>query len=154
MAVKLIVVGATKEKYLKQSEQEYLKRLTKFTKLQYVEVGSSKKSKLREECLAMEAQNIIKHVGERDHVILLDENGDQFSSRKFAQRLNHLMTTEANLVFLIGGAFGFSEEIRARAKASISLSKLTFPHHLVRTIFLEQLYRAFTILNGGKYHND
>lgn len=154
MAIKLIVVGQTKETFYKQSEAEYLKRLTKFAKLNYITVPSSKKSAVREDCLRMEEEQLLKHIGPSDYVLLLDENGDEFSSRKWAQELNSLIVNESNLTFIIGGAFGFSAKVKSRANGSWSLSKLTFPHHLVRTIFLEQLYRAFTILNGGKYHND
>ncbi len=154
MAVKLIVVGATKEKFYQQSEAEYLKRLGKFCKLQSITLPSSKKSVIKETCLAMEEEYLLKHIGNNDFVILLDEKGEEYSSRKFAQSLNAKLISEANVVFVIGGAFGFSNNIRQRANSFWSLSKLTFPHHLVRTIFLEQLYRAFTILNGGHYHND
>ncbi len=154
MALRLIVVGATKEKFYKQSEQEYIKRLKRFAKLSYTEVASSKKSADRSACLQMEEVNILKQVGEQDFVILLDEKGKQFTSREFASKLNNLLVNNANLTFVIGGAFGFSDAVRQRANFFISLSNLTFPHHLVRTIFLEQLYRGFTILSGGNYHND
>ena len=154
MAVKLLVVGQTKEKFYLQSEAEYAKRLTRFCKLNYVVVPSSKKSEVAEECLQMEEQNLFKHIGANDYVVLLDEGGEEYSSRKFAQRLNHLLVNHTGLTFVIGGAFGFSQKSIKHNKSKWSLSKLTFPHHLVRTIFLEQLYRGFTILNGGKYHND
>jgi len=154
MALKLIVVGQTKEKFYVQSEAEYLKRITKFVKLNYITVPSSKKSAVREECLQMEENHLLKHIGNQDYVILLDENGAEYSSRQWAKKLNERMVNDSNITFIIGGAFGFSDKIKERANGKWSLSKLTFPHHLVRTIFLEQLYRAFTILNGGKYHND
>lgn len=154
MALKLLVLGDTKEKFYVQSEAEYLKRLTKYAKISYVSVESSKKSTVREVCLQMEEESLFKHISSSDFVILLDENGVEYSSRDWANQLNDRLTNHPNLTFVIGGAFGFSEKIKQRANAKWSLSKLTFPHHLVRTIFLEQLYRAFTILNGGKYHND
>lgn len=154
MAIKLLVVGPTKEKFYKQSEAEYLKRLTKFCKLQYTTLPSSKNVTQREACLKMEEEHLFKHIGQNDFVVLLDEAGKEYSSRKFAKFLNTKLVSQSNIVFVIGGAFGFSDKIRARANDLLSLSKLTFPHHLVRTIFLEQVYRAFTILNGGRYHND
>ena len=154
MAIKFIVVGTTKEKFYLQSEAEYLKRLNKYCKLQYITIPSSKKSIVREECLKMEEEHLLRHIGMNDFVVLMDENGKEFSSRKFAKHLNENLVHQANLTFIIGGAFGFSDSIRSRANDLWSLSKLTFPHHLVRTIFLEQLYRAFTILNGERYHND
>jgi len=154
MAIKFIVVGKTKEKFYQQSEQEYLKRLNKYCKLSYKEVASSKKSEIKEDCLSMEEVNILKLIAPQDYVVLLDEKGKEYSSRSFARELNAKLVSEANLVFVIGGAFGFSDAVRSRANSTWGLSKLTFPHHLVRTIFLEQLYRAFTILNGERYHND
>ena len=154
MAVKLVVVGATKEKFYKQSEAEYLKRLNKFCKLNYIEIASSKKSVKRLDCLKMEEESLLKNISDGDFVVLLDEKGKEYTSRKFASQLNELLNYQSGVVFVIGGAFGFSNTIRQRANATWSLSKLTFPHHLVRTIFLEQLYRAFTILKGEHYHND
>lgn len=154
MAIKFLVVGPTKERFFEQSEQEYLKRLGKYCKLQYIQLPASKKSENSEICLKMEEDGILKQVADTDYLVLLDEQGEQFSSRKFAKNLNDILVNQPNLTIAIGGAFGFSEAIYIRANAKWSLSKLTFPHHLVRTIFLEQLYRAFTILNGEKYHND
>ncbi|HAY88426.1 MAG TPA: 23S rRNA (pseudouridine(1915)-N(3))-methyltransferase RlmH, partial [Bacteroidetes bacterium] len=115
MAIKLLVVGATKEKFFKQSEEEYLKRLRKYCKLQYVVVSSSKNSANREECLSQEQDSILKNVAEGDYVLLLDEHGTQYSSRSFAQKLNDLLVNHANLVFVIGGAFGFSQDVSDRA---------------------------------------
>jgi 23S rRNA (pseudouridine1915-N3)-methyltransferase len=154
VAVKLLVVGATKEKYFKQSEEEYLKRLRKYCKLHYVVVNSSKNSSNKDECLAQEQDSILKNISEGDYVLLLDEHGAQYSSRSFSKKLNELLVNQSNLVFVIGGAFGFSDAISVRSDGKWSLSNLTFPHHMVRTVFLEQLYRGFTILNGEKYHND
>jgi 23S rRNA (pseudouridine1915-N3)-methyltransferase len=154
VAVKLLVVGATREKYFKQSEEEYLKRLRKYCKLQYLVVSSSKNSANKDDCLNQEQYSILKNIAESDYVLLLDENGTQYSSRSFSKKLNELLVNHANLVFVIGGAFGFSDVISARSDGKWSLSSLTFPHHMVRTVFLEQLYRGFTILNGEKYHND
>jgi 23S rRNA (pseudouridine1915-N3)-methyltransferase len=154
MAIKLIVIGPTKEEFYKRSEQEYLKRLTKYCRLNYIELPASKKSEISSECLAMEAVHILKHISDTDFVLLLDERGSEYSSRTFAEQLNDKLVNEANITFVIGGAFGFADNVRSRANAVWSLSQLTFPHHLVRTIFLEQLYRAFTILNGERYHND
>lgn len=154
MAIKFLVVGPTKERFFEQSEQEYLKRLGKYCKLQYIQLPASKRLENRDMCLKMEEDGILKQVAETDYLILLDEQGNLFSSRSFAKNLNDLLVGQPNIVIAIGGAFGFSNAIYNRANAKWSLSKLTFPHHLVRTIFLEQLYRAFTILNGENYHND
>ena len=154
MAIKLIVFGPTKEKFFKQSEDEYLKRLNRFAKLAYVELPASKNTDKREVCLKMEEEALFRHLGETTYLILLDENGKEYNSRNFAEQLNQALVQHPDVAFAIGGAFGFSEKVHQRSNAKWSLSRLTFPHHLVRTIFLEQLYRGFTILNGGKYHND
>lgn len=154
MGLKLIVVGKTKTLFFEQSEKEYLKRLNKYCRLNYVAVPSSKKSDVRDACLKMEEEQILKNINSQDFVILLDEKGKQYSSRDFAHQINERLIRDSNITFIIGGAFGFSEKIYQRSNLMWSLSSLTFPHHMVRTIFLEQLYRAFTILRGEKYHND
>ncbi len=154
MAIRLLVFGDTKEKFFKQSEEEYLKRLNKFCKFQYIQLPSSKNSQKRDECLKAEEEHLFKKITPSDYVILLDEAGEHWNSRKFSTQLNKILISKPNMLFIIGGAFGFSDKVKARSNGLWSLSKLTFPHHLVRTIFLEQLYRSFTILNGGNYHND
>ena len=98
---------------------------------------------------------ILKHIDSIDKVILLDEKGKSFSSIDFSNLLNQkLLDSTKKLVFVIGGAFGFSEEVYKRANSKISLSKMTFSHQMIRLIFKEQLYRAFTILKGEKYHHE
>ena len=154
MGIKLIVVGKTKPFYFEESEQEYLKRIQKYCSFSYLTIPSSKKSKVKSECLKIEEEQILKNTNDQDFIILLDEHGLQYSSRKFANQLNEKLIRYANITFIIGGAFGFSDKIYAISNAKWSLSSLTFPHHMVRTIFLEQLYRSFTILNGESYHND
>ena len=154
MGLKLIVVGKTKKTFFEESEREYLKRLKKYCKLNYRIVSSSKKSDLKDACLKMEEDQILKNINTQDFLILLDEKGKQYSSRAFASQLNERLVRDSNIVFAIGGAFGFSEKVYNRSNMVWSLSSLTFPHHMVRTIFLEQLYRSFTILKGEHYHND
>jgi 23S rRNA (pseudouridine1915-N3)-methyltransferase len=102
----------------------------------------------------MEEEQIIRNINNQDFVILLDEKGKQYSSRGFASQINERLIRDSSIVFVIGGAFGFSDKVYQRANMIWSLSSLTFPHHMVRTIFLEQLYRSFTILKGERYHND
>jgi 23S rRNA (pseudouridine1915-N3)-methyltransferase len=154
MALKLIVVGKTKESFFVASEQEYLKRIKRYLRLDYLTLKSSKNQTQAELCLAAEEKEILGNISKTDYVILLDEKGKEYTSRDFAKQLNKWMTHHATVVFIIGGAFGFSERVKGRANALVSMSQLTFPHHLARTVFLEQLYRAFTILKGENYHND
>ena len=153
MAIRLYVLGKTKEDFFQQSEAEYLKRLQRYTKLEYITLPASKHETQAEKCLEQEGQTLLQKLRPTDFVILLDEHGKHYGSESFSEQLQSWMMHQSQLVFVIGGAFGFSQEVKQRANAKWSLSKLTFPHHLVRTIFLEQLYRAFTLLKGGKYHN-
>ncbi len=152
--MKLIVLGKTKEDYLRSAEDEYLKRLQRYVKLEYLELPASKGETKAANCLLQEEKHLLNNIKSQDFVILLDEKGKEQSSRDFSNQLKEWMNHQNNLCFIVGGAFGFSASIKERANAKLSLSKMTFPHQLVRTIFLEQLYRAFTILKGGKYHND
>jgi 23S rRNA (pseudouridine1915-N3)-methyltransferase len=102
-----------------------------------------------------EGKLILKNIGSTDKVILLDEKGKSFSSIDFSNLLNQkLLDSTKKLVFVVGGAFGFSEEVYKKADSKISLSKMTFSHQMIRLIFKEQLYRAFTILKGEKYHHE
>ena len=100
-----------------------------------------------------EAALMLKRIKATDHVVLLDERGKEYNSISFAEHLNALEGRVNHLVFVIGGPYGFSEEVYRMAQAKISLSRLTFSHQLVRLIFLEQLYRAYTILKGEPYHH-
>jgi len=102
-----------------------------------------------------EGQLYLNELEPSDRLILLDENGKEFNSRKFASFIEqYQMQSVKHLIFAVGGAYGFSDELKTKATAKVSLSKMTFSHQLIRIIFLEQLYRAFTIINGEKYHND
>ena len=102
-----------------------------------------------------EGELILKHLAPGDTLILLDEHGREFRSLEFADHLQHLLSMGGkNLVFAVGGAYGFSDAVYARAQSKISLSKMTFSHQMVRIIFAEQLYRAFTILKGEPYHHE
>lgn len=138
MKVELIVVGKTAEKWLREAVDEYLGRLKHYTPFVMSVVEDLERVKL-------EAS---------DYVVLLDERGAQRSSEDFATWVEKIQNrSPRRLIFMIGGAFGFSAQLYARADEMISLSKMTFSHQMVRVIFLEQLYRAHTILKGEKYHH-
>ena len=157
MKVKLIVIGKTKSKFLLDGEGEYQKRLKHYCKFSELIIPNIKKAgKLSKEVLKEKEGNLIlASIKNSDYVILLDDKGLELSSIGFSEFLNKKMVSSANeLVFIIGGAFGFSESVYRRANTKLSLSKMTFSHQMVRMIFKEQLYRAFTILKGGKYHHD
>lgn len=152
MIITLICAGKTSKKYAAEGMRIYIERLSHYCKFNLVEVESGKGdgTQIRKK----EAESILKRVGGKDVLILLDEKGKEFSSVEFSKIVaHHQNISTKNLVFVIGGAYGFSEEVYKRSNMKISLSKMTFPHQLVRVIFLEQLYRAFTILKGEKYHH-
>lgn len=152
MTITLICTGKTSEKYVSEGMKIYIGRLTHYCKFNLLEIESGKGNET--EIRKKESENILKKIGDKDFLILLDEKGKEFSSVEFAKTLTHHQNISTkNLIFVIGGAYGFSEEVYKRANLKIALSKMTFPHQLVRIIFLEQLYRAFTILKGEKYHH-
>ena len=157
MKIKLIVVGKTNAKYLLVGEREYQNRLRHYTKFEEIIIPDVKQSgKLSEkELKKKEGQLILYKLENIDHVILLDDKGKSYSSIEFANFLQQKMNSGLkSLVFVVGGAFGFSDEVYERANSKLSLSKMTFSHQMVRLIFKEQLYRGFSILRGEKYHHE
>ena len=157
MKIKLIVVGKTNVKYLLEGEKEYENRLKHYIKFEEIIIPDVKQSgKLsKNELKKKEGQLTLGKLEHSDHVILLDENGKSFSSLQFSEFLQQKMNSSLkSLVFVVGGAFGFSDEVYQRANSKLSLSKMTFSHQLVRLIFKEQLYRGFSILRGEKYHHE
>ena len=157
MKVKLIVVGKTNAKYLLEGEKEYQKRLSHYIKFEEIIVPEIKQAgKLSEgELRKKEGNLILGKLENSDHVILLDDKGKSHSSIEFANFLQQKMnSTLKSLVFVVGGAFGFSDKIYKRANSKVSLSKMTFSHQMVRLIFKEQLYRGLSILRGEKYHHE
>jgi 23S rRNA (pseudouridine1915-N3)-methyltransferase len=152
MNVCLICTGKTSEKYVSEGMSLYIDRLQHYCKFNRMEIEAGKGDAIH--IRKKETENIFKRIGERDFLILLDEKGKEMLSVGFADLLKHHQNIATkNLVFVIGGAYGFSDEVYRRADLKISLSKMTFPHQLVRILYLEQLYRAFTILKGEKYHH-
>tara|TARA_B110000444_G_scaffold97103_1_gene92161 strand:- start:374 stop:841 length:468 start_codon:yes stop_codon:yes gene_type:complete len=155
MEIKLIVVGKTKNHELINLISNYVKRINFFNKFQIIEVNSIKTKKNSEnEIKRIEGENILKKIKNNDLLFLLDEKGENYNSRKFADFLKMKLKESKTIIFVIGGAFGFSKEVYAKSNGLISLSKMTFSHQIIRLFFTEQLYRAFTILNNHPYHND
>ena len=157
MKIKLLVIGKTNENYLTEGEKVYEKRLShycKFSELIIPDIKNGAKC-TKNELRIKEGKLIISKLNNGDEVILLDEKGKQYSSIEFSNFIsNTVMVRTKSLVFIIGGAFGFSKEVYTRADSKMSLSKMTFSHQMVRIIFKEQLYRAFTIIKGEKYHHE
>jgi len=156
MTITLIAIGKTDNKQLLTLIEEYKKRLTFYVKFNFEVIPDIKnvKNLSEKQQKAKEGELILKKVNTSDLLILLDENGKQFSSVGFSEYLQKQMNSGLkNLVFVIGGPYGFSEEIYKRAQGKVSLSKMTFSHQMVRLFFIEQLYRGFTILKNEPYHH-
>jgi 23S rRNA (pseudouridine1915-N3)-methyltransferase len=156
MKITLLTVGKTEDTYLKDGIDKYLKRLKHYIKFEISELPELKNTKAlsQEQQKAKEAELLFKNITSTDHVILLDEGGTELTSVQFADLLNKKMIASVNnLVFIIGGPYGFDESIYKRANDKLSLSRMTFSHQMVRLFFAEQVYRAFTILKGEPYHH-
>lgn len=157
MKIKFIQTGKTTEKYLLSGINEFKKRLSRYSKIQLIEIPDLKntKSLTPEQVKFNESEQQIKFIEKNDYLILLDENGKSFTSIEFAKYIqNKGVSGFGQLCFLIGGAFGFHESIYKIASDKISLSPMTFNHQVIRLVFMEQLYRAISIINGLPYHNE
>ncbi|MBQ6096665.1 MAG: 23S rRNA (pseudouridine(1915)-N(3))-methyltransferase RlmH [Bacteroidales bacterium] len=157
MNIKLIVVGKTDEKYLQQGIDVYVSRLKHYVNFEMVVIPALKDQKgaSPDEVKVREASLLLRQLEKCDRVVLLDEHGEQHTSVDFAQYLQKQMNAGVrNLAFVVGGAFGFAPSVYAAASGKVSLSKMTFNHQMVRLFFVEQLYRAFTILRHEPYHNE
>jgi 23S rRNA (pseudouridine1915-N3)-methyltransferase len=156
MKITFISVGKTEDAYLKEGIEKYVKRLKHYIKVIIVEIDELKNTKALtpEQQKAKEAELILKKIFPLDHVILLDENGMELSSQQFAAYINKkALGSVANVVFIVGGPYGFDPSVYERANDKLSLSAMTFSHQMVRLFFVEQLYRAFTIIKGEPYHH-
>lgn len=156
MRVSLITVGKTDIKWVSEGLEVYSSRLRHYIPFEIREIPELKNVSAlsRDQIKTAEGKLILKSLKDSDDLILLDERGKEFRSIEFADWLQKRMTAGRDLVFVIGGAYGFSQEVYQRAGGMVSLSKMTFSHQMVRTIFVEQLYRALTILKGESYHHE
>lgn len=156
MKISLLAVGRTDSTAIEGLIGEYEKRLKRFADFSREELPDVKNARnlSEKEQKNREGADLMTRIKSSDYALLLDEQGKQFSSVEFAENIQkHMNSGIKNLVFVIGGPYGFSEEVYQRANGLISLSKMTFSHQMVRLFFTEQLYRAFTILNGLPYHH-
>ncbi|MGB4774710.1 MAG: 23S rRNA (pseudouridine(1915)-N(3))-methyltransferase RlmH [Daejeonella sp.] len=156
MKITLLTVGKTEDKYLLEGIEKYLKRLRHYVSFNITELPELKDTKNLsfDQQKAKEAELIFKQITTTDYLILLDEKGQEYSSKLFSSFLNKKMIGSVqHLVFVVGGPYGFYPDIYKRANDKISLSKMTFSHQMVRLFFIEQLYRAYTILKGEPYHH-
>jgi len=140
--------------YLSEGIHLYLRRLKHYHPIEWLELQGTKKISDIAQIKAEESKRFMKYLKPGDRLILLDEQGTEFSSKKLALKMESWLNQSGRLVFFIGGAYGFSDEIYQKADFKLSLSKLTFPHQLIRLFFLEQLYRIFSIINHESYHHE
>lgn len=149
--IKIICVGKIKEKYLKEAIDEYTKRISKYTKINIIEVSDIDNPN-KEIVLLKEKELIEKHIDNKDFVITLEIEGNQLSSEELSKKIDSIFNTNSTITFIIGGSYGLHQEIKERSNYKLSFSKLTFPHQLFRVNLLEQIYRTFKINNNEAYH--
>lgn len=142
--IKIIAVGKIKEKYLQEAINDYKKRISKYSKIEIIEVEDSNKKE--------EAKNILKQIKTKDYVLLLDVKSNQLTSLEFANKIDKTLIQNSTICFIIGGSDGFDEKIYSLAKEKISFSQMTFPHQMFRVMLLEQIYRSYKIINNESYH--
>lgn len=156
--ITVIAVGKLKEKFFTQAIEEYSKRLSRYCKLEIIELKDeptpdNPTEREKELVLEKESQKILEKIPSSAYVTALCIEGKQMSSEELSQNISSLASMgESHLVFIIGGSMGLYHKVKERANHKLSFSKMTFPHQLMRVILLEQIYRAFTISSGGKYH--
>lgn len=156
MRITLLQTGKTRDPFIMEGVEGYRKRVARYAPFVIETVPDLKNSRsmTMKEVQAKEGAMILKRIKPGDYLILLDERGKEYHSIGFAEHLSSLEGRVNHLIFLIGGPYGFAEEVYSRANEKISLSKLTFSHQLIRLLFMEQIYRSFTILKGEPYHHE
>ena len=157
MKIELAVIGKTSIDYLKQGIDEYIKRLKHYVpfEIKYIDDIKNTKNISEDQQKRTEGAKILSLLDKSDFVVLLDEHGKEYTSMQYSSYIQKRMLSGAKkVVFVIGGPYGFSQEVYDRANDKISFSKMTFNHEMIRLIFTEQLYRAYTIINHEPYHHD
>ena len=149
--IKIITVGKIKEEFIKDSLKEYLKRLSKYTKINIIEIEDDN-SKDINKSLSTEKDKILKYINEEDYIITLEIEGNMLDSISLSKKIEELFIESKKIVFIVGGSNGIHDDIKSRSNYKLSFSKLTFPHQLFRVILLEQIYRSFKIINKETYH--
>ena len=142
--IKIICVGKIKEAFYRDAIDEYLKRMSKYHKVEVIEVADSN--------IKAEKELILKKIERRDYIVTLEILGNQVSSLEFSKLIDNTLINYSSICFIIGGSDGLDEEIKSLSNYKLSFSKMTFPHQLFRVILLEQIYRAFKIMNNESYH--
>ena len=148
--IKIITVGKLKEKYFKEACDEYLKRLSKYTKINLIEVPDENYDIIK--TLEKEKESILKYVSEKDYVITLEIEGKELTSIELSKKISDTLIQYSDITFIIGGSYGLHEDIKKISNYALSFSKMTFPHQLFRIMLLEQIYRSYKIINNETYH--
>lgn len=148
--IKIIAVGKLKEKYLIDALNEYKKRITKYTKINIIEIPDENYDITK--TLIEEKNHILKYISDKDYIITLDIEGKNISSVDFSNKINEISIHNSDICFIIGGSYGLHKDIKNKSNFSLSFSKMTFPHQLFRIMLLEQIYRAYKIINNETYH--
>jgi len=157
MKIALLQTGKTTEKYVNEGVELYSERIRKYSGFEIITIPDMKKTRNMpaEEVKIREGSRILQAIGNNDFVVLLDEKGKELRTVEFAKWIEkQSMISGKRILFVIGGPWGFADEVSKIAGFTLSLSRMTFPHQLIRVLFLEQLYRAFTIIKGESYHHD
>lgn len=157
MKIVLMMTGRTRSNWLSEGIEVYMKRLRHYIPIEIMVLPDIKTTKgmTQEKQKELEGEAMLKRFGGGDHVILLDERGEELTSRQLSERLDRLMASvQNNIFFVIGGPYGFSESVYERADKKLSFSRMTFSHEMIRLLLVEQIYRAMTILRGEPYHHD
>lgn len=157
VTIQIICIGKLKESYWKDAIKEYSKRLSRYCKLDILELPDEKipdklHTSLANEIKTKECTNIIRHLKKDSYVIALDLKGKSFSSEDFASEIEKISMYSSNLTFIIGGSLGLTDDLLSLCQEKICFSKMTFPHQLIRIFLLEQIFRSFKISNGETYH--
>lgn len=149
--IKIIAIGSIKEKYLKEALEDYKKRISKYNKLEIIELKEEGMVE-EEKAKKIEAEKIDKYINAKDYIITLEIEGNEYNSLELAEKLRNIQIQYSNIIFIIGGSYGLDKSIKEKSNLNLSFSKLTFPHQLFRVLLLEQIYRSFKINNNEKYH--
>ena len=148
--IRIICIGKIKEKYFIDAINEYQKRLSKYTKLEIIELPDFDAD--INTILKKESELILKHIKDKSYIITLEIEGNELSSIELSKKIDNILNTNSDITFIIGGSYGLSDEVKNISNYKLSFSKMTFPHQLFRVILLEQIYRSYKILNNETYH--
>lgn len=149
--IKVLCVGKIKEKFFKDAIEEYLKRISKYSKIEIIEVNDVDLNN-KDLNLEKEKESLLKHINDKDYIVTLEIEGKQMSSEEFSQTIDRTLINYPNITFIIGGSYGIHNDIKNKSNLKLSFSKMTFPHQLFRIILLEQIYRGFKIVKNESYH--